>query len=272
MSDPALSIERAQPAAPVTRSGARLRRRFLTLAAKRALDVLLAAALLAALVPVLALIALAIKLDSRGPVFFRVRRVGRGGRPFGMLKFRKMHDGARGGPLTVRSDPRLTRVGAILARSRLDELPQLWDVLTGRMSLIGPRPEDPGFVALHPDAYREILSVRPGITGLSQIAYREEAAIVDAGRPVDDYVERIMPQKLTMDRLYARRVSLTLDLRIAFWTLVTLLLGRPVSVNRVTGSMNIRRRPAQAAPGPPSAHSAHHDGPAARNGRARSLC
>ena len=125
-------------------------------------------------------IALAIKLDSRGPVFYRVRRVGFRGNPLHMLKFRKMHDDAAGGPLTAGGDPRLTRVGAVLTRCRLDELPQLWDVFRGRMSVVGPRPEDPRFVDLHGDAYEHILSVRPGITGLSQLAFAEEANILEA--------------------------------------------------------------------------------------------
>src|SRR5947209_12082227 len=119
------------------------------LAGKRLSDVVFSGLLLLVLLPALLLIALAIKLDSRGPVFYRVRRVGYRGRTFAMLKFRKLHHGAAGGPLTAAGDPRLTRVGRILTRTRLDELPQLWDVLRGRMSLVGPRPEDPGFVLLH---------------------------------------------------------------------------------------------------------------------------
>lgn len=212
-------------------------------AGKRVFDVVVAAVLLFAMVGVFAVIALAIKLDSPGPVFYRVRRVGYRGRLILMLKFRKMHDDARGGPLTVDGDPRLTRVGSLLTRTRLDELPQLWDVLRGRMSIIGPRPEDPGFVDLHQAEYAHILAVRPGMTGLSQIAYREEAAIVDCESPVEDYLNRILPQKLTLDTLYAGGVSLWLDLRIMYWTCVTLLLRRPVSVNRATAAMNIRHRP-----------------------------
>jgi lipopolysaccharide/colanic/teichoic acid biosynthesis glycosyltransferase len=213
---------------------------------KRAFDVTVAAVLLCAMVGVFAVIALAIKLDSPGPVFYRVRRVGYRGRVLMMLKFRKMRDDARGGPLTVDRDPRLTRVGALLTRTRLDELPQLWDVLCGRMSIIGPRPEDPGFVELHAERYDRILSVRPGMTGLSQIAYREEATIVDSVSPVEDYLNRILPQKLTLDTLYGQAVSLRLDLQIMYWTLVTLLARRPVSVHRGTAAMRLRRRSAPA--------------------------
>lgn len=223
---------------------------------KRAFDVVVSALLLFCLVAVFAVIALLIKLDSPGPVFYRVRRVGYRGRPLRMLKFRKMRDDARGGPLTVDGDPRLTRIGRVLTRTRLDELPQLWDVLCGRMSLIGPRPEDPGFVALHAPEYRQILTVRPGITGLSQIAYKAEAAIVDSDNPIEDYVNRILPQKLTLDRLYARTNSLALDLRVLYWTFVTVVLRHPVSVSRIDAEMRLRRRPQPAPPAAPVPESA----------------
>jgi lipopolysaccharide/colanic/teichoic acid biosynthesis glycosyltransferase len=211
-------------------------------AGKRAFDVAFAAVLLLCLAIPFVLIAVAIKLDSRGPVFYRVRRVGHRGRPLMMLKFRKMRDDAAGLPLTAHRDPRLTRVGRVLTQTRLDELPQFWDVLRGRMSLIGPRPEDPTFVALHRADYEQILTVRPGVSGLAQIAYKEETTIVDAGRPVDDYVDRIMPEKLTLDKLYAGSCSVKLDVWVLGWTLVTMMLDRPVSVHRGTGKMSVRRR------------------------------
>ncbi len=216
---------------------------------KRSLDVLLAASLLLATLPVLILIAVAIKLDSSGPVLFRVHRVGYRGRPLMMLKFRKMHHDASGGPLTTGGDPRLTRVGGVLTRTRLDELPQLWDVLRGRMSIIGPRPEDPRFVALHPEHYEDILRVRPGITGVSQLAFAKESVILDGADPVGHYVSRILPQKVSLDTLYARRSSLRMDFSIIFWTLVAVIVGLPVAVHRSSGRMNVRRRH-QPAPAP----------------------
>lgn len=224
-------------------------------AGKRVFDITVSAILLTGMVLVLALVALAIKLDSPGPIFYRVRRVGYRGQPLMMLKFRKMRNDASGGPLTADRDPRFTRLGALLVHTRIDELPQLWDVLRGRMSLIGPRPEDPAFVALHPAEYEKILAVRPGMTGLSQLAYAEERRIVDAGRPIEDYVDRIMPQKLTLDQLYAIRSSLKLDLAILRWTMTTVLLRRPVSVHRKTGRMNIRHRPSPQ-PTPPGSQPA----------------
>jgi lipopolysaccharide/colanic/teichoic acid biosynthesis glycosyltransferase len=210
---------------------------------KRTFDIVVSLTLLLALSPVLLAVAAAIKLDSVGPVLFRVRRVGYRGSSLMMLKFRKMQHAASGGPLTAERDPRLTRIGKALTKTRLDELPQLWDVLCGRMSIVGPRPEDPCFVALQPDHYEFIHSVRPGITGLSQLAYAEESRIIDPTRPVEDYVGRVVPQKLILDRLYAQRSSLRLDLMIVFWTIVTVLLRRPVAVSRLDGHMNIRRRP-----------------------------
>jgi lipopolysaccharide/colanic/teichoic acid biosynthesis glycosyltransferase len=215
--------------------------------AKRVLDVTLALGFLVLLALPLLLIALAVKLDSPGPVFYRVRRVGHRGRPLTMLKFRKMHDRARGIPLTADADPRLTRVGKLLARTRLDELPQLWDVLRGRMSIVGPRPEDPEFVVLHRDAYQQILSVRPGITGLSQLAFAEEHSILDQSDLVGDYVDRILPQKVGLDSLYVRDYGLLMDLKVLTWTMAAMVLRKRVSVHRRTGALTLRRRARQPA-------------------------
>ena len=214
---------------------------------KRAFDLLLASTLLVLLFPLLSLVSLAIKLDSPGPLFFRTIRVGYGGREFAMLKFRKMKRDSDGPGVTIAGDARLTRVGRLLVGLRIDELPQLWHVLTGAMSLIGPRPEDPKFVELYLGDYAEILKVRPGITGLSQLAYVDEASILDPTRPIADYVTRVMPQKTALDRLYACRRTFGMDLRILSWTVVVISSRRRVAVDRRTGQLGIRRRP--AAPG-----------------------
>jgi lipopolysaccharide/colanic/teichoic acid biosynthesis glycosyltransferase len=214
---------------------------------KRSFDVLAALTLLAAVLPLLVLIAAAIKLDSRGPVFYRVRRAGFRGQPLLMLKFRKMRDGAAGKPLTASDDARLTRIGRGLARTRLDELPQLWEVLRGRMSIVGPRPEDPRFVALHGEAYDQVLSVRPGMTGLSQLAFAEEHKILNADDLIGDYVKRILPQKVGLDTLYADSYGLGMDLAVLRWTVVAVVLRRPIAVNRSTGRLNVRKRPRPAA-------------------------
>ena len=198
--------------------------------AKRAFDLALAALGLVLLSPLLAAIALAVTLDSPGPVFFRQERVGRGGVSFRIHKFRTMrHDAAGAGPqLTVGADARITRVGAFLRRTKLDELAQLLDVLAGSMSLVGPRPEVPRYVALYPAALRDVvLSVRPGLTDLASIEFRDEAALLarDAD-PEREYVEVVMPRKLALAARYVKARSLALDVTILWRTLCLLIAGR----------------------------------------------
>src|SRR4051794_33776583 len=236
---PAGSLD-AAPAAPSVRREAVVD--ALQAALKRAADVAVAGVLLAIAVPLIALVALLVVLDSRGPVFYRAARVGRNGRQLRMLKFRKMHHNASGAPLTMSEDARFTRIGRLLARTKIDELPQPWHVLRGEMSLIGPRPEDPGFVAERPEDYDQILRVRPGITGLSQIAFAEESEILCKVDPLSHYRARIFPQKIRLDRMYAANPTVRMDCRILFWTLAAVLLRRQVAVHRETGRMNLRRR------------------------------
>jgi lipopolysaccharide/colanic/teichoic acid biosynthesis glycosyltransferase len=198
--------------------------------AKRAFDLLLAGLGLVVLAPLLAAIALAIRLDSPGPVFYRQERVGRGGARFRMHKFRSMrHEPQGNGPqLTVGGDARITRVGAVLRRTKLDELAQLVDVLQGTMSLVGPRPEVPRYVALYPAALRElVLSVRPGLTDLASIEFRDESALLArAADPEREYVEVVMPRKLQLAAQYVRQASLGLDVTILWRTLRLLVAGR----------------------------------------------
>jgi lipopolysaccharide/colanic/teichoic acid biosynthesis glycosyltransferase len=208
----------------------------------RAFDVAVSLILLTLLLPVVILTAIAIKLDSPGPVFYRARRVGHRGTELLMLKFRKMRADASGLSLTMDDDARFTRVGVLLAKFKIDEIPQLWNVLLGQMSLVGPRPESPEFVALHAEDYRSILSVRPGVTGLSQIAFAEESRILDDDNPLHHYVERLLPQKVGMDQMYARERTLGLNLRILFWTVAAVIMRRQVAVHRGCGTMNLRKR------------------------------
>ena len=163
-----------------------------------------------------------------------------------MLKFRKMRDDVPGPPLTLDHDERLTRVGRFLAATKCDEIPQLWNVLRGEMSLVGPRPEDPDFVAHGAGDYERILDVKPGITGLAQLAFAHESRILDPNAPVEDYLERLLPQKMALDLFYASRRSVLLDLRILAWTAIAVLFGREVAVDRATGRLSLRRRPARA--------------------------
>ena len=201
----------------------------------RLFDFAAALLLLVLLVPAIALIAVAIAVDSRGPILYDCTRVGRYGRTFRMLKFRKMKVDAQGPPLTVGSDERFTRFGRLLARTKLD-------VVKGEMSLVGPRPEDTAFVSLFRDDYAEIVTVPPGITGLSQLAFAREGQLLAPENVHDDYVERLLPQKIGIDRLYARRRSLLLNLQILIWTAVVVSLVGEVSVNRQTGRLTLRRR------------------------------
>ena len=196
--------------------------------AKRLFDLAGAGLALLLLAPLLLLLALAIRLDSAGPVFFRQVRVGRFGVLFRIHKFRTMRVDAPalGLPLTVGRDARITRVGHWLRHYRLDELPQLLDVLLGRMSLVGPRPEVPRYVAHYPAALRaRVLAVRPGITDPASLAHIDEAALLAAATdPEREYIERILPTKLALQAAYAEHATLWTDLAVLARTLRVLLL------------------------------------------------
>ena len=193
---------------------------------KRLFDIVGASVALLLLWPLLRAVALWIRLDSPGPVFFRQERVGRHGVPFRIHKFRTMVTDApaRGLPITVGADPRITRAGAFLRRTRIDELPQFIDVLQGTMSLVGPRPEVPRYVALYPPALRErALAVRPGITDPSSIEFIDEAErLARAADPEREYVEVILPQKVRRAAEYAEQATLASDLRVLWRTLQAL--------------------------------------------------
>jgi len=197
--------------------------------AKRAFDLLLAGLGLLLLSPLLIAIALWIKLDSPGAVMFLQERVGRHGRLFLIHKFRTMAaDAPALGPqITVGADARITRAGRFLRASKLDELPQLWDVWRGAMSLVGPRPEVPRYVALYPAALREIvLSVRPGITDIASLEYRDEARLLaEAADPERCYVEQVLPAKLALSARYVQTRSFAGDLALV-WRTVLAVAGR----------------------------------------------
>lgn len=187
------------------------------MALKRAFDVLFAGTALLLLLPLLVLFALAVALTSPGGAFFRQVRVGRHGRPFRLLKFRSMGPGSEAlGQLTIGGrDPRITGVGRFLRRTKLDELPQLWNVLKGDMSVVGPRPEVPRYVALYTPEQQVVLSIRPGITGMASLDYVDENELLArSSDPERAYVEEVMPAKLALDLRYVRERSFALDLRI----------------------------------------------------------
>lgn len=198
------------------------------LIAKRLLDVLVSFVGLIIVGPFFAIIALAIKKDSPGPVFFHGQRVGRGGKPFYIHKFRTMHespDSYRGLKITAQNDARITPLGHWLRDTKLNELPQLWNVLVGEMSLVGPRPADPEIVASwHDDMRNDILSLRPGITSPASVVFRNEEKLLNAKLDVmDTYFKSIMPNKNRLDQLYVQSRSIWLDLDIIFWTLLIVL-------------------------------------------------
>jgi lipopolysaccharide/colanic/teichoic acid biosynthesis glycosyltransferase len=214
---------------------------------KRSFDISAAAFGLLLLSPLLALIALLVKRDSRGPAFYRGRRAGRGGREFRILKFRTMYETPEsyaGAPITAQDDQRITPLGHFLRNSKLNELPQLWNVLVGDMSLVGPRPEDPEIAARWPAEVRaEILSVRPGITSPASLQYRHEELLLANPPPqvgkvkpanlvtgqassepaLRTYIEYIVPDKLRLDQLYVRHRSFWLDIDTLIYTFVLLL-------------------------------------------------
>ena len=205
-----------------------LRRRRGTLALKRAMDVALSGAALLVLWPVFVLIAAAIKLDDPGPVFYRQVRVGRGGKTFRIFKFRSMVQDAdrKGLTITVGRDSRITRVGAFLRKTKLDELAQLINVLRGEMSFVGPRPEVEEYVALYTPEQRQVLLVRPGITDYASIAYRNENELLaGADDPRRMYIEEIMPAKLELNMKYLREISPLSDVKLIFGTIAAVLRG-----------------------------------------------
>ena len=189
---------------------------------KRAFDLFWSSLGLVVLSPVLALLALAVKLEDGGPVFFRQLRIGRGGRPFRIWKFRTMVVDAdrQGRAITVGRDPRITRVGHWLRDSKLDEIPQLLNVFSGEMSLVGPRPEVPRYVELYTEAQRAILALRPGITDLASIKYRNESDLLGAAEnPDETYMQILLPDKIRINLAYASEAGLWSDFLVILATL-----------------------------------------------------
>lgn len=189
---------------------------------QRAFDVAASVWGLVLLGPFMLVVAMLIVLDSRGPVFYRQVRVGRFGAPFRIHKFRTMQVGAdaRGPQLTVRDDDRVTRVGRVLRRYKIDELPQLIDVALGDMSIVGPRPEVPRYVEHYTPEQRRLLAVRPGITDLASLTYREENDLLASGDDVERrYLEEVLPRKLALSLEHLDRKNLVYDLTIIVATI-----------------------------------------------------
>jgi len=186
---------------------------------KRFCDLVLSAGALLLLAPLALVVAVLIKATSRGPIFYQAQRVGQGGRAFTLFKFRTMRaDAAKGPAITSASDHRITPVGSLLRKWKVDEIPQLYNVLKGDMSLVGPRPEDPKYVALYNADQRRVLGVRPGLTSVASIAYRNEEQLLTGTGRERLYVETIMPDKLRRELEYLERRSFWSDLGVMFNT------------------------------------------------------
>jgi len=203
-----------------------LKKRKAQLVLKRLMDVVISGGALLVLWPVLLLIALAIKIDDPGPVFYRQVRVGKNGKEFRIYKFRTMVVDAdkKGLQITVGRDNRITRMGAFLRRTKLDELAQLLNVFTGEMSFVGPRPEVPKYVNLYTPYQRQVLLVQPGITDYASIAYRNENDLLEGAEdPEKMYIETIMPDKIELNMKYLHEISPLADIRLIFSTIIAVI-------------------------------------------------
>ena len=195
---------------------------------KRLFDFILAFAGLVFLLPLFIAIAIWIKIDSKGPAFFRQWRVGQFGRKFKIYKFRTMIEDAesKGGKITTSNDPRITNSGKFLRRHKLDELPQLINVLRGDMSFVGPRPEVSKYVEMCQDDYRDVLKVKPGITDLASLKFRDESSILEkSDNPEKVYLAQILPEKIWLAKEYLKRSSMLFDLKIIFATVFDKKIG-----------------------------------------------
>lgn len=188
---------------------------------KRVFDILSSVIVLLLLSPFFILISLLIVLDSRGGVFYKQKRVGLNGKEFSLLKFRSMKTGAdKSGQLTIGNDSRVTRIGKFIRKTKLDEFPQLINVIKGEMSIVGPRPEVPKYVALYNDGQKKVLTVRPGLTDYASLKYFDEQKILGASNdPENAYINQVMPEKLKLNLKYINEASLGLDLKLIFQTI-----------------------------------------------------
>lgn len=193
---------------------------------KRLFDLTLSLIAVIFLLPLFLIIALLVKLDSKGPIFYIQQRVGKDFKRFGLLKFRTMVVNAdKIGPLVTKDrDPRITRVGYYLRKWKLDELPQFFNVLKGDMSLVGPRPEVERYVEIFKDDYKIVLSVKPGITDYATILFRDEEEVIAGFDDVEKgYIEVVMPKKIELYKKYINEISLFTDMKLLYLTFLKIL-------------------------------------------------
>ncbi|HZG01654.1 MAG TPA: sugar transferase [Chitinophagales bacterium] len=196
---------------------------------KRLFDIVLTLTALVVLFPILLLIGMLVVLDSKGPMIYKQQRIGKNEKPFWLFKFRTMkHHSDKQGLLTIgERDPRITRLGYFLRKSKLDELPQLWNVLTGDMSIVGPRPEVKKYVDMYDDRQRRVLDVRPGLTDPASLEYIDENKILESfDHPEEAYIKMIMPRKLELNLDYIERRNFFFDLFIMVRTLMRIVMPR----------------------------------------------
>lgn len=204
-----------------------LEKRKIQLILKRTFDIVVSFIGLLILSPIFLIIAIAIKLDSKGPVFFKQERIGKDGKEFRIFKFRTMVVDAekKGMQITVDGDSRITKLGHFLRKSKIDELPQLINVLIGDMSFVGPRPEVPKYVAMYDENQRSILKIRPGITDIASIEYRDENLLLAKSKnPEETYIQEIMPRKIELNVEYIKKISLTYDIRLILKTICKIIV------------------------------------------------
>jgi lipopolysaccharide/colanic/teichoic acid biosynthesis glycosyltransferase len=195
---------------------------FYTRYGKRIFDVATSIIGLIVLLPLFIIIAILIKLNDKGPIFYKQKRMGQDFKPFELLKFRTMVVNADkiGPAVTKDGDPRITKIGKFLRKTKLDELPQLWNVIRGDMSIVGPRPEVEKYIQYYKDDYKEILKVRPGITDYATIKFRNEEEILSKYNDTESaYIKYVLPEKIRLYKTYIKEISFFTDLKIIFWTL-----------------------------------------------------
>lgn len=193
---------------------------------KRIFDILFSSIGLILISPILLVISIIIKITSEGPILFKQVRVGKDNKDFKILKFRTMIVDAdkKGLKITVKDDPRITKIGKLLRKTKLDELPQLFNVLLGDMSFVGPRPEVRKYVDLYTEEQKQVLSVRPGITDLASIKYRNENELLDqSSNPEETYINEIMPSKLKINLDYVKNINLVNDIKLILLTIKTVI-------------------------------------------------
>ena len=203
-----------------------LEKKKLSLVIKRIFDIVASLGGLIVLSPMLIIIAICIKLDSKGPVFFKQKRVGKNKKIFEIYKFRTMVTDAEklGKQITVGNDSRITKVGKFIRKYKLDEFPQLINVVKGEMSLVGPRPEVHRYVELYDEYQEQILLVKPGITDYASIEYRNENEILgSSSNPEETYIEEIMPTKVELNMKYIKNISILEDIKLILFTILAIL-------------------------------------------------